>query len=271
MRWAKQLLPWMLIPLALVAANNFVGDITVTGGALSFGTGGVFRPPFGTTLPATCTVGDVFFDSDATAGQNLYACTATNTWTLMGGSGGGESIIDARFGQGLANAGWNSNAIGMEACRPDSTVSINSGATNDWGQGALVVNQLSNEGAVCFGRQLTASDNLDSISFAVYATEYQNNTGHWDFDLGYVCYTSGDSPSLLVATDVTYPGASARVVLTGNSSTTIHLLMGTVTGIDVSASCAVGDIMAVRVQVGDTSTSGTASSGDISWRGFRVY
>lgn len=45
----------------------------------------------GTTAPATCTIGEFFFDTDATAGQNTYACTATNTWTLQGGTGGGIS------------------------------------------------------------------------------------------------------------------------------------------------------------------------------------
>jgi len=39
----------------------------------------------GTTLPATCRVGDVFFDSDATVGENFYGCTAVNTWTLLSG------------------------------------------------------------------------------------------------------------------------------------------------------------------------------------------
>lgn len=41
--------------------------------------------PKGTALPATCTVGQVFFDTDATAGQNVFGCTATNTWTLQSG------------------------------------------------------------------------------------------------------------------------------------------------------------------------------------------
>jgi hypothetical protein len=42
---------------------------------------------FGTALPATCTVGTLFFDSDATAGSNIYGCTAANTWTLQSGAG----------------------------------------------------------------------------------------------------------------------------------------------------------------------------------------
>ena len=37
----------------------------------------------GTTPPATCTVGDWFFDTDASAGRNIALCTATNTWTYL--------------------------------------------------------------------------------------------------------------------------------------------------------------------------------------------
>jgi len=44
-----------------------------------------------TSLPATCAIGDLFFKTDATAGQNMYGCTATNTWTLLGDGGGGSS------------------------------------------------------------------------------------------------------------------------------------------------------------------------------------
>lgn len=39
----------------------------------------------GTATPGTCAVGELFYDTDAPAGQNIYGCTATNTWTLQGG------------------------------------------------------------------------------------------------------------------------------------------------------------------------------------------
>ena len=41
----------------------------------------------GTTLPSTCSVGMSFFKTNATAGSNIYGCTATNTWTVEGASG----------------------------------------------------------------------------------------------------------------------------------------------------------------------------------------
>lgn len=42
-----------------------------------------------TATPGTCSVGDMHFDSDATAGLNVYGCTSSNTWTLEGDGGGG--------------------------------------------------------------------------------------------------------------------------------------------------------------------------------------
>jgi hypothetical protein len=39
----------------------------------------------GTVLPSTCTVGDLFFNTAAPAGANLFGCAATNTWTVEGG------------------------------------------------------------------------------------------------------------------------------------------------------------------------------------------
>lgn len=37
----------------------------------------------GTSLPASCAVGQAYFETTAAAGLNLYGCTATNSWTLL--------------------------------------------------------------------------------------------------------------------------------------------------------------------------------------------
>lgn len=57
----------------------------------------------GITLPVTCSTGEAFFKTDAPAGQNLYGCTATNTWTLqsgaiLSGGGAGSPNYGATFG-----------------------------------------------------------------------------------------------------------------------------------------------------------------------------
>ena len=41
----------------------------------------------GTVLPAACSVGQVFFNTTAASGQNIYLCTALNSWTATLGSG----------------------------------------------------------------------------------------------------------------------------------------------------------------------------------------
>jgi len=51
---------------------------------------------FGTTLPATCFTGDLFFKTNAAAGSNIYACVASNTWVIqavatLGGDVTGQS------------------------------------------------------------------------------------------------------------------------------------------------------------------------------------
>lgn len=43
----------------------------------------------GTTLPATCTAGEMFFKTSAASGANTYGCVATNTWAVQGSGGGG--------------------------------------------------------------------------------------------------------------------------------------------------------------------------------------
>lgn len=47
----------------------------------------------GTTLPSTCSVGYLFFNTAAPAGQNLYGCVSTNTWNVLSG-GGGNFLTD---------------------------------------------------------------------------------------------------------------------------------------------------------------------------------
>ncbi len=65
------------------ATNTFSGSNTFTG-VVDAGDATSFKLKRGTTLPATCTVGQVFFKTDATAGQNFYGCSSTDTWTVQG-------------------------------------------------------------------------------------------------------------------------------------------------------------------------------------------
>lgn len=59
-------------------------------------------PNNGTDAPATCSVAELFFDTNESAGANLLGCTSTNTWSLLGGGGAGvtwtgRSVVNGSF------------------------------------------------------------------------------------------------------------------------------------------------------------------------------
>ena len=72
----------------------------------------------GTTLPATCSAGQLFLNLSSPAGQNVYVCTGTNQWTLEGGSGGGA--LTPSFNVTTTSS---SIAMGPGACLPRQTES----------------------------------------------------------------------------------------------------------------------------------------------------
>ncbi len=63
------------------ALRNFFTQ-TVTNYSLFF--------PQGNTPPGTCSVGQAWIDSDATASSRLLLCTSSNTWTAVGAGGVGD-------------------------------------------------------------------------------------------------------------------------------------------------------------------------------------
>lgn len=81
----------------------------------------------GTSDPATCSVGEMLFRTDATAGQNLKLCTATNTWTQVSGTGGGSTAwssltdpsgnLSRAMGANLTNLTWGGNFGSSSAFR----------------------------------------------------------------------------------------------------------------------------------------------------------
>jgi hypothetical protein len=74
---------------------------------IDFSTAATTRPfKSGTALPATCSVGAMFYLTNATAGSNLYGCTASNVWTPEIGSAGVPSasqLTDLAAGLGTQN------------------------------------------------------------------------------------------------------------------------------------------------------------------------
>lgn len=76
------------------------GGITGVSGTVDFSGSAHALPAkvgVGAAKPSTCTLGEQYFASDVTAGQNLFGCTAANIWTLEGG--GGSGAVTSVFGR----------------------------------------------------------------------------------------------------------------------------------------------------------------------------
>lgn len=88
----KQILALLFILLATgtsYGAKIETADPVLTGD-WDFGSA-TLEVPNSTSLPATCVVGQVYMDTNATTGQRIYACESTNTWALQGDGGGAGS------------------------------------------------------------------------------------------------------------------------------------------------------------------------------------
>jgi hypothetical protein len=109
----------------VVATRTITGtanEITVTNGdcsgnptlslpsSIDLGGKNVEIPNSG-TIPATCTVGQIYMDTGSTSGQRLFLCESTDTWVKQGDGGGAEAdTLDTVFDRGKTIDGANSLA-----------------------------------------------------------------------------------------------------------------------------------------------------------------
>jgi len=76
----------------------------------------------GSVLPASCSVGQLFFKTSAPVGANMYGCAAPNTWSLQSSSGNGGATMALQLGdfsvvaQNAATLAINSNCTPTTPC-----------------------------------------------------------------------------------------------------------------------------------------------------------
>jgi len=92
----KVLASFVFCAAALIAQTRSVSDASALGAVDASAAISTRPTKVGTALPGTCGVGELFFKSDATAGQNLYECATANVWTqqLNSGAGGASAALD---------------------------------------------------------------------------------------------------------------------------------------------------------------------------------
>ncbi len=83
----------MLMSIGAACLAQTTVDLRTQTKNVDFSNAAATRPvKTGTSLPAVCSTGELYFKTNSPAGANLYGCVATNTWQPQAGGGGGGSI-----------------------------------------------------------------------------------------------------------------------------------------------------------------------------------
>lgn len=162
--------------VVLVLLGNFAlaqtqVDLRTQARNVDFSNAAATRPAkVGSTLPVSCTMGEMFFKTDSIAGQNLHLCVGLNTWNQIqgngSGSGGGTSIssglIDLQvlrlsstgltIGTGCSQAtpcvlGWGNRSISITS---PASVTISAGS-------GIAFIYVSMQGTLTVGHTMTLS------------------------------------------------------------------------------------------------------------------
>ena len=99
MKLAKPVIALLSVTFPCAAQQVINGSRTLLGNWDASGAATTKPAKTGTALPFTCGVGEVFFNSNASPGANLYLCAAANTWTQVQGTGSSG----ANFRQAFTN------------------------------------------------------------------------------------------------------------------------------------------------------------------------
>ena len=87
----------LVFALAAVTAASFAQtqvDLRTQSKSIDFGLAPSTRPfQTGSVLPANCLVGNVYFKTDAIAGNNVFGCTALNTGMPEGNSPNASTLM----------------------------------------------------------------------------------------------------------------------------------------------------------------------------------
>lgn len=100
----------------------------------------------GTSLPATCQVGQLFFNSAAAAGANLYGCTAPNTWTLQSG-GGSSGTGGSPTPTGSGTAAFSPSSLNFSAQTVGTTTPSQAIVFSNTGTGPITISSVTLGGA----------------------------------------------------------------------------------------------------------------------------
>lgn len=187
----KRTLIFLFLGLAALLWGETVinGSRSILGAWNAGGATSTIPAKVGTTAPATCTVGEMFFDSDATAGSNILLCTSTDTWTAVSGGGGSvaETCLpgDLRYvciAEEFVGRSTGINTVASMNWGTEGTVSLIPGSWPRLGLYRAATGTTSGNRAAIF------LDSTNSPLFGVYA----NTTATWDSKIVFKLNSNAD-------------------------------------------------------------------------------
>ena len=193
-RWKIDSATGNLVSLSSGGIAGVTGTVDFSGGSHTLPA----KAGIGAGKPSACTVGEQYFATDATAGQNLFGCTLANTWTLEGVGGGGGGAISSIFGRtGAVTAQTGDYTYAQIAgALPDSALPGDVVTTSIAGNGTLIADFLSvaAAGNITSGGSMTATGNI-------YANSGSNLPGCLHLSDANAVHDTGSAPRRPALTD----------------------------------------------------------------------
>ena len=156
---------------ALPAPGQTLINLGTQGRNIDFSNAPSTRPEkTGLSLPATCLPGQLFFNLAAIAGQNLDACVANNTWSVMGtGSASGLAdpgqnglIVRTAQNTTTAVAAPNGTVVGTSDTQTLTNKSINASEINSGTLSSAQMPALSGDLSTSPGSTVTSLAPINS-------------------------------------------------------------------------------------------------------------
>lgn len=236
--------------LLAIAALSVNGQISVSNrtdlGAVDASGAASTKPAkSGASLPATCSVGEQFFRTGVTAGQNLYGCTATNTWTLQSGGVGASTST----GSG-ATPTYDGGLGTVETITQTLAANISSCTAQNFSPGQLVTFEWTQDATGTRTITCVALANLGTLSGVANKTDTQTFRAITSSTLVAITtmWCLNCDPAIVSPEGVATPGSSGVDILSSVSA--IHrwemnmnnagalVLVGTSTTAATSGNCA---------------------------------
>ncbi|HEY4682744.1 MAG TPA: hypothetical protein VIH17_05785 [Candidatus Acidoferrales bacterium] len=194
------------------------------------------RIPNGLTDPGTCTVGDIFMDTDAAVGARYRLCTALNTWIS----------IDNPFGAAIDDAELASNYSGIGSCTNQVvTATVDNAAPTCAGVSSAMISD-----GVVASADLATANKTDTKSMVLF-DPVTGDSGRIQWEPGKAITITRVYCSVKAATSVTV-NLNKRVETTPDTAGTDVLSAGLVCDTNAQTSCASGCDVATITSAGVT-------------------